>query len=72
MSRCDFTDLEAATCAHCRPAPAASSPTPTMIRPWFTAPRPGTCAACRRPYPAGSQICLETPAGWRASCCSDA
>lgn len=82
--RCDFTDLEPGMCAHCRPTPAphqvhrrlfltgAGAPAGKAAaaeRPWFTALYDGRCAACGDPYPAGAQIRLEMPAGWRADCC---
>ncbi|MCX5239769.1 hypothetical protein OG824_31670 [Streptomyces prunicolor] len=82
--RCDFTDLEPGMCAHCRPALSAplgagapsqralappDAKTEGAERPWFTALYEGLCAACGKPFTAGRQIRLETPAGWRADCC---
>jgi hypothetical protein len=79
MTRCEFTDLEASMCAHCRPAPQSpagghTSPAepgtlPPQQRPWFTALYGGRCAACGTPYTPGTQIRLEVPHGWRAQCC---
>ncbi len=60
MTRCEFTDLEASMCAHCRPAPqppagghtspAEPGTLPPQQRPWFTALYSGRCAACGTPY----------------------
>lgn len=84
MSRCDFSDLDESMCAHCRPTPASplaadgrtrrraaphKDENPARDRLWFTALHSGTCASCGARFPAGTQIRLEMPAGWRAECC---
>ncbi|WP_319596527.1 hypothetical protein [Streptomyces sp. ID05-04B] len=69
MSRCEFTDLDTAACAHCRPPPAEHAPELTTAARWFHAVYPGACADCGSPFTAGTPIRMQTPAGWIADCC---
>ncbi|MEV1063408.1 hypothetical protein [Streptomyces sp. NPDC050263] len=66
MSRCEFTDLEQSTCAHCRPS---AEPDQRPAGRWFHAVHPGACADCRTRFTAGTPIRMQIPAGWIADCC---
>lgn len=71
---CPLTDLDTDSCDHCRtPLPP---PRPRGVRysdpekpEWIVASWPGLCGTCRKPFPAGTQVRLDIPRGWRAACC---
>ncbi|MEU4172134.1 hypothetical protein AB0F46_35285 [Streptomyces sp. NPDC026665] len=72
ITRCEFTELPVDGCAHCRGHTTNPAPdVPPAARPWFQAIYPGTCAVCGSPFNSGTAIRLETPRGWRATCCRE-
>ncbi|MCM8548928.1 hypothetical protein [Streptomyces sp. STCH 565 A] len=67
MARCEFTDLDTAMCAHCRPP--VDEPEPGPAGRWFHAVYPGTCSSCGEPFAPGTPIRMRIPDGWIADCC---
>jgi hypothetical protein len=77
VSRCDFTDLPAVSCAHCLghvdPEQQARKDRAQLLasgRGWFPAQFPGCCEFCGERFEPGTAIRMEVPSGWRAECCA--
>lgn len=82
MSRCDFTDLDTASCAHCLghhdPDQRAAAIRAELIwQPgWLIAQYPGRCSGCGEFYQAGAAIRRNgaggwLAGGWTAECCAE-
>ncbi|MFJ1657198.1 hypothetical protein [Streptomyces anthocyanicus] len=71
MARCEFTDLDAGMCAHCRPPVDEPEPTvePGPTGRWFHAVYPGICSSCGQRFTRGTPIRMRIPEGWTADCC---
>lgn len=68
--RCEFTEIEKSSCAHCRNTPRRRAELPTR-QGWFEARYPGQCANCGGLYSAGAHITFDEGTGrWIAECCN--
>lgn len=76
MSRCDFTDLDAASCAHClghgdTDRQMLARRAELIWQPgWLLAQYPGLCSGCAERYQAGAAI-HRAAEGWFAECCAE-
>lgn len=75
MSRCDFTDLDQASCAHCQGHDAfpevQNRRRLEQSGVWVTARYDGKCAGCGDWYQAGTLIHADGDGGWLAECCAE-
>lgn len=75
MSRCDFTDPDSASCAHCLGHDAfpdvQNRRTLTLSGAWLTARYDGKCAGCGDWYRRGTQIRSDGDSDWIAECCAE-
>lgn len=75
MIRCDFTDLNQASCAHCQGHDAfpevQNRHRLAVTGAWLTARYDGKCAGCGDWYPRGTRIRSDGGAGWLAGCCTE-
>lgn len=76
MSRCDFTDLDTSSCAHCLghrdDQRTLLDRDQLLAQPgWLLAQYRGLCTRCGEHYQAGVAIRRDSAGGWLAECCAE-